>query len=69
VSRKEQPWDAEAHWLTQELLARYSELERAHIDASEIYPNVAAHLQQCDICKAVLEDLLAATSEDEPPNP
>jgi hypothetical protein len=69
VAKKEQPWDSEAHWLTQELLARYSELVRSHIDASEIYPSVAAHLQQCDICRAVLEDLLAAPSEDESPGP
>lgn len=65
MTNPEKPWETEAHWLTQELLARYSELLRAHIDASQIYPNVAAHLEQCEICRVVLEDLMAIGPEGE----
>ncbi|MBN1431022.1 MAG: hypothetical protein JXB07_21815 [Anaerolineae bacterium] len=64
----DKPWNTEAHWLTQELLARYSDLERAGVDASQIYPNVAEHLKQCEICRAVLEELVSACPECQPPN-
>ena len=67
MTETEKPWNSEAHWLTQELLARYSELVRAGVDASQIYPNVAEHLKQCEICQVVLEDLVAIHPEEEAP--
>lgn len=47
------------HWQSEELLARYVELLMAGQDAASTYPDVAAHLRQCPICRDTLSDLLS----------
>jgi hypothetical protein len=47
------------HEKTQELLSRYVEIQQAYGGAETRYPDVAAHLEVCPVCRALREDLVA----------
>ncbi len=53
------------HWRTRELLARYVELELNGYDAAAIYPDVALHLRQCEICRNALADMLSTLGDED----
>ncbi len=45
------------HQKTQELLARYVEIQQTAGRADLMYPDVAAHLEVCENCRSLFEDL------------
>jgi len=50
------------HERTQDLLSRYVEVQQASGDAAGMYPDIAAHLQDCQLCRELYADL-ASTVE------
>jgi hypothetical protein len=57
------------HQKTQELLARFVEIQQTAGGAELMYPDVAAHLSLCETCRSLFEDLTTplASSDDSPP--
>lgn len=51
------------HWQIRNLLARYAEKELATGDAASMYPEIAQHLDHCQSCREVVEDLLAFSQD------
>ena len=52
---------------TFELLDRYVERQLAHGDAARCYPEIAAHLSNCNPCVQDFEGLLAAIGDSAGP--
>jgi len=55
---------SQEHWRALELLTRYAELLAGGQDAARLYPEVAAHLKQCTLCRCALLDLLAMSEQE-----
>jgi hypothetical protein len=51
------------HHQTQELLGRYAEIEILRGGAALTYPEVAAHLERCELCRSQLADLKSFLNE------
>ena len=51
------------HQRTQNLLSRYMEIRQTSGDAEVMYPDIAAHLQVCRVCRGLYDDLSAVESE------
>jgi hypothetical protein len=55
------------HWQTEDLLPRYADLLKAGKDAAAVYPEAAAHLRQCPICRNTLTDILTPAQTGQRP--